>query len=151
VPAHPEGAISGHVGPERPRVEERGEKVEADRRIRHAISLSARKTSRLKKKGRPSMARYITLINFTDQGIKTIKDWDKRMTATKERLERAGGKLVDVYLTLGEFDAIAITEAPNDEVALRGAIEYGMAGNGRSRTLRAFTAEETLRIVKQIG
>jgi len=45
------------------------------------------------------MARYITLINFTDQGIKTIKDWDKRMTATKERLERAGGKLVDVYLT----------------------------------------------------
>jgi len=80
------------------------------------------------------MARYITLINFTDQGIKTIKDWDKRMTATKERLERAGGKLVDVYLTLGEFDAIAITEAPNDEVALRGAIEYGMAGNGRSRT-----------------
>jgi uncharacterized protein with GYD domain len=97
------------------------------------------------------MARYITLINFTDQGIKTIKDWDKRMTATKERLERAGGKLVDVYLTLGEFDAIAITEAPNDEVALRGAIEYGMAGNGRSRTLRAFTAEETLRIVKQIG
>jgi len=97
------------------------------------------------------MARYITLINFTDQGIKTIKDWDKRMTATKERLDRAGGKLVDVYLTLGEFDAIAITEAPNDEVALRGAIEYGMAGNGRSRTLRAFTAEETLRIVKQIG
>jgi uncharacterized protein with GYD domain len=56
-----------------------------------------------------------------------------------------------VYLTLGEYDAVAITEAPNDEVALRGAIEYGMAGNGRSRTMRAFTSDETLRIVKQIG
>ena len=97
------------------------------------------------------MARYITPINFTEQGIKTIKDWDKRMAATRERLDRAGGKLVDVYLTLGEFDAIAITDAPNDDAALRAAIEYGMAGNGRSRTMRAFTAEETLRIVKQLG
>ncbi len=98
------------------------------------------------------MARYITLINFTEQGIKTIKDWDKRIAATRERLERAGGgKLIDVYLTLGEFDAVAITEAPNDEAALRGAIEYGMAGNGRSRTMRAFTSEETVRIVKQLG
>ena len=73
------------------------------------------------------------------------------MAATRERLDRAGGKLVDVYLTLGEFDAIAITDAPNDDAALRAAIEYGMAGNGRSRTMRAFTAEETLRIVKQLG
>ncbi|HVD30172.1 MAG TPA: GYD domain-containing protein [Methylomirabilota bacterium] len=56
-----------------------------------------------------------------------------------------------MYLTLGEFDAIAITDAPNDDAALRAAIEYGMAGNGRSRTMRAFTAEETLRIVKQLG
>ena len=97
------------------------------------------------------MARYITLISFTEQGIKTIKDWDKRIAATRERLDRAGGKLVDVYLTLGEYDAVAITDAPNDEAALRAAIEYGMAGNGRSRTMRAFTAEETVRVVKQIG
>jgi uncharacterized protein with GYD domain len=97
------------------------------------------------------MARYITLINFTEQGIKTIKDWDKRIAATRERLDRAGGKLVDVYLTLGEFDAVAITDAPNDEAALRAAIEYGLAGNGRSRTMRAFTSDETVRIVKQIG
>jgi uncharacterized protein with GYD domain len=96
------------------------------------------------------MARYITLINFTEQGITTIKDWDKRIAATRERLDRAGGKLVDVYLTLGEFDAVAITDAPNDEAALRAAIEYGLAGNGRSRTMRAFTSEETVRIVKQI-
>jgi uncharacterized protein with GYD domain len=97
------------------------------------------------------MARYITLISFTEQGIKTIKDWDKRVAATKERFDRAGGKLVDVYLTLGEYDAVAITEAPNDEAALRAAIEYGLAGNGRSRTMRAFTSDETARIVKQIG
>jgi uncharacterized protein with GYD domain len=97
------------------------------------------------------MARYITLINFTEQGMKTIKDWDKRIAATKERLDRVGGKLIDVYLTLGEYDAVAITDVPNDEAALRTAIEYGLGGNGRSRTMRAFTADETVRIVKQIG
>lgn len=59
--------------------------------------------------------------------------------------------LIDVYLTLGEYDAVAITQAPNDEAALRAAIEYGLGGNGRSRTMRAFTADETVRIVKQIG
>jgi len=72
------------------------------------------------------MARYITHISFTEQGIKTIKDWDKRIAATRERFDRAGGKL-------------------------RAAIEYGLAGNGRSRTMRAFTSEETVRIVKQLG
>jgi uncharacterized protein with GYD domain len=97
------------------------------------------------------MARYITLISFTEQGIKTIKDWDKRVAATRERFDRAGGKLVDVYLTLGEYDAVAITEAPNDEATLRAAIEYGLSGNGRSRTMRAFTSDETVRIVKQLG
>jgi uncharacterized protein with GYD domain len=97
------------------------------------------------------MPRYITLISFTEQGIKSIKDWDKRIAASRERIERAGGKLIDVYLTLGEYDAVAITDAPNDDVALRNAIEYGLSGNGRSRTMRAFGADEAVRVVKQLS
>ena len=97
------------------------------------------------------VARYITLISFTEQGIKTIKDWDKRVAASRERLERAVGRLVDVYLTLGEYDAIAITEAPNDDVALRNALEYGLSGNGRSQTMRAFTSDEAVRVTKQLS
>lgn len=96
------------------------------------------------------MARYVTLIQFTEQGIKTIKDWDKRIAASRERLERSGGKLIDVYLTFGEYDAVAITEAPDDDVALRNALEYGLSGNGRSRTMRAFSADEAVRITKQL-
>jgi uncharacterized protein with GYD domain len=97
------------------------------------------------------MPRYITLIQFTEQGIKTIKDWDKRVAASRERFERTGGKLIDVYLTFGEFDAVAITEAPNDEVALRNVLEYGLSGNGRSRTMRAFSPDEAVRITKQLS
>lgn len=96
------------------------------------------------------MARYISLISFTDQGIKTIKDWDKRLVASRERLEKSGGRLVDAYLTFGAFDAVVITESPSDEVALRGALEYGMVGNGRTQTMRAFTQDEAIRITKQL-
>ncbi|MDQ2913545.1 MAG: GYD domain-containing protein [Chloroflexota bacterium] len=97
------------------------------------------------------MARYITLINFTEQGSKPSRIGTSASPRRGNGSIGAGGKLIDVSLTLGEFDAVAITEAPNDEVALRSAIEYGMAGNGRSRTMRAIISDETNRIVKQLG
>ena len=95
------------------------------------------------------MARYITLINFSEQGIKTIKDPDKRVATTGER-SSARGRLVDVYLTFGDFDAVAIAEWPSDDLALRAALEYGMGGNGTTRTMRAFTEDEAVRITKQL-
>src|SRR2546430_592779 len=63
------------------------------------------------------VARYITLISFTEQGIKTIKDWDKRVAASRERLERAGGELLGRYLTFGEDEAGAVTQGPHDHGA----------------------------------
>jgi uncharacterized protein with GYD domain len=97
------------------------------------------------------MPRYISLISFTEQGIKSIKDWDKRIAASRERLAKSGGALVDVYLTLGPYDAVVITEAPNDDAALRGALEYGLAGNGRTQTMRAFGESEALKVIRAIG
>jgi uncharacterized protein with GYD domain len=97
------------------------------------------------------MARYITLIQFTEQGIKTIKDWDKRVAASRERLERTGSKLIDVYLTFGEYDAVGIFEAPNDDAALRNSLEYALGGNGRGRTMRAFDESEAVRVTKQLS
>ena len=73
------------------------------------------------------------------------------MATTRERLDRVGGKLIDVYLTFGEFDAVAILDAPNDDAALRTALEYGLSGNGRSRTMRAFGQDEATRITKQLS
>jgi len=97
------------------------------------------------------MPRYISLISFTDQGIRSIKDWDKRIAATRERLAKSGGALVDVYLTFGPYDAVAISEAPNDDAALRTALEYGLVGNGRTQTMRAFSESEAARVIKQLG
>src|SRR2546428_13256755 len=97
------------------------------------------------------MPRYISLISFTDQGIRSIKDWDKRIGATRERLAKSGGALVEVYLTLGPYDAVAITEAPTDDAALRTALEYGLVGTGRTQTMRAFNESEAARVIKTIG
>jgi len=96
------------------------------------------------------MARYISLITFTEQGIKTIKDWEMRVTDGRARIEKRGGKLLEAYLTFGECDAVVITEAANDEAALLAALEYGLGGNGRSRTMRAFSVEEAGRVVKSL-
>ncbi len=97
------------------------------------------------------MPRYIALINFTEQGIKTISDWDKRLANGRKMLEESGGKLVEAYLTFGPYDAVVMTEAKDDDDALRGALRYGLAGNGRSVTMRAFNEAEAVRVTKSLG
>jgi len=96
------------------------------------------------------MPRYIALINFTEQGIKTIGDWDKRLANGRKMIEQTGGKLVEAYLTLGPYDAAVITEAKDDDAALRGALQYGLSGNGRTVTMRAYTEAEAIRVTKNL-
>ena len=61
------------------------------------------------------MATYITLLNFTEQGVKTIKELLSRISAGRQALEAKGGKIVQYYLTLGAQDAVVVFELPDDE------------------------------------
>jgi uncharacterized protein with GYD domain len=88
------------------------------------------------------MPTYISLINFTQQGVQTIKDGPKRLDAAKERFRAAGAELKAFYLVTGQFDAIAISEAPNDEVVVKLAMGTAAQGNVRTQTCRAFTEAE---------
>ncbi len=63
------------------------------------------------------MPRYMSLINFTDQGIKDVKNLPKRVQAAREAIEKTGGKLLDWNLTMGQYDVVAISEVPNDSAA----------------------------------
>ncbi len=89
------------------------------------------------------MPTYIILANFTDQGIRNIKDSPKREDAFRRLCERVGAKVKDAYRTMGRYDVAAIVDAP-DDVAMN-AILYslGSLGNVRTETLRAFTRQET--------
>jgi uncharacterized protein with GYD domain len=94
--------------------------------------------------------RYIILTRWTDQGIKNAKDTTRRAEAARSEAEKMGCKLT-IYWTFGEYDAIAILEAPNDESAMEFELKVGSLGNIRTITLRAFTEEEIARVVDKLG
>ena len=88
------------------------------------------------------MAKYVVLVDFTDQGIKTVTESVRRAKASVSTFEKYGAKKIAQYWTLGEHDILIVLEAANDEAAMRGCLAVGKLGNVRTTTMRAFTAEE---------
>jgi len=89
---------------------------------------------------------YVTLIRYTEQGVKTFKDLPRRLEETRRAGEPLGAKLVSFYLTMGQYDAVIVSEAPDDETVAKLALAAGGRGNVRTETLRAFTEDEAKRI-----
>ena len=96
------------------------------------------------------MPHYISLVNWTDQGIKNVKDTVKRTRDARALAEKLGGKL-QVFYTLGEYDIVAVTEAPNDDVAMQFLLELGRLGNIRTKTLKAWTEDEAAAVVAKLS
>jgi uncharacterized protein with GYD domain len=96
------------------------------------------------------MAYYILLINWTDQGIKNVKDSPKRAQAARREAERIGGKLT-FYYTFGKYDLVAILEAPNDETALQFELKIATFGNVRTTTLKAFSEEDAAKVIGELN
>jgi uncharacterized protein with GYD domain len=94
---------------------------------------------------------YIILIRFTDQGIRNVKDTTRRADAIRTEAEKMGCKFTTYYWTFGEYDAIGILEAPNDEAAMEFGLKAGSLGNIRTTTLRAFTEEEMAKVTNKLG
>ena len=97
------------------------------------------------------MPTYITLIHYTEQGVKTFKDLPQRLEETKSAGEAVGATLVGFYLTMGQYDAVAISEAPDDRAIAKLALGAGARGNVRTETAGAFTAEEALEIAAELS
>ncbi len=93
------------------------------------------------------MATYISLINYTDQGIRGIKDSPKRLDAAKKLLKDMGGELKGFYFTMGGYDAVTVAEAPSDEVVVKFVLAVASAGNVRTTTLKAFTEAEFRKVI----
>ena len=88
------------------------------------------------------MATYIVLANFTEQGIRNVKDSPQRADAFKDMAKKSGATVKDVFWTLGQYDAVAIVEAPDDVSATALGLSVAKLGNVRTQTLRAFSAAE---------
>ncbi|MFQ6017716.1 MAG: GYD domain-containing protein [Kiloniellaceae bacterium] len=96
------------------------------------------------------MATYIVLLNYTEQGIKNIKDSPNRLDAAKELARQLGGELKDFYLTMGTYDAVAVCQLPDDETAAKMVLAVGSRGAVRSTTLRAFAESEYRKIIQSL-
>jgi uncharacterized protein with GYD domain len=92
------------------------------------------------------MPTYISMLRYTQQGISAIKNAPARIDAAKDAYRKAGGELKSIYLTLGQYDLVAIAEMPNDEAVARMALAMGAQGNIRTETMRAFTETEFRKI-----
>jgi uncharacterized protein with GYD domain len=97
------------------------------------------------------MASYITLMNFTDQGIRNVKETTKRAEAFKEAAKKAGVTVKDIYWTLGQYDIVATLEGPDDTSVTALGLSLGAMGNVHTQTLRAFGPAEMKQILDKMA
>ncbi len=96
------------------------------------------------------MATYITLVNWTDQGIKNIKEAPDRVDAVRALAKKLGCEMRDFYMTVGAYDIVATMEAPDDETMAKLALTIGSAGNVRTTTLKAFSEDSFRKIIADL-
>jgi uncharacterized protein with GYD domain len=97
------------------------------------------------------LQRYVVLINFTEKGMKEIKNLPERIEDARRAIEKVGGKFVDWNLTMGIYDSVAIVELPEDVKVASIILGTGKKGYIKTITLKAFTEAEAGKIVKQIS
>lgn len=97
------------------------------------------------------MTTYVVLINWTDQGIRQVKDSAKRLDDAKNALKEMGGEFKTVLMTMGDYDLVAVYEAPDDAIAARFTLILGMLGNVRTKTLKAFPEAAYREIINSLG
>lgn len=93
------------------------------------------------------MAEYILLIDWTEQGVRKIKDSPKRLDAARKLAESAGCKFGDFYMTMGGYDMVAHLDAPDDATVARFVLNLAGGGNVRTHTLKAFGEDEYRKIL----
>jgi len=92
------------------------------------------------------MSTYITLINFTDQGIRNIQDTVSRLKDAEELLESLGGRKIGCWWSMGQFDEVVVFEAPDNETAARFIASMAKLGNARTTTMPCFKEEDATRV-----
>ncbi len=93
------------------------------------------------------MPSYLSLLNWTEQGIADVKSSPERLDAAKAAIQAAGGRMIFFYMTMGEYDMATLIEVPDDESAARVLLALGASGSIRSTTMKAFTEDEYRSIV----
>lgn len=93
---------------------------------------------------------FISSLNWTEQGIRNVKDAPKRAQAARDIAKKLGVEIKELYLTSGDTDMVAILEAANGDNIAKFAMAIGAQGNVRTRTARAWTAPEMQKLISEL-
>ena len=96
------------------------------------------------------MPTYMTLIRYTQQGIESIKDSPARLDTAKDLYKSLGAELKSFFLTMGKYDVMVISEAPDDETTTKLAMTIGSTGAIRTETFRIFTEDEYRKLISEL-
>jgi uncharacterized protein with GYD domain len=97
------------------------------------------------------MPTYVSLVNWTDQGIKNFRDTLRRAEDYRGLVENSGGQVRQLLWTLGEYDLVAVADFPDDETATAVVLQTAAGGNVRTTTMKAFDAEQMSAIIQRTG
>jgi uncharacterized protein with GYD domain len=96
------------------------------------------------------MPTYIGLMKLTHQGTKDIMNAPARIEEAVNLYQKMGGKVIGVYLVMGEYDFVTIGESPSDEIQTAFALALSSQGNVKTTTMKAFTAKEVPAILNML-
>ncbi|MGE5162323.1 MAG: GYD domain-containing protein [Betaproteobacteria bacterium] len=97
------------------------------------------------------MATYVVLMNFTEQGVRSVKDTTKRADHVRELARKFGVTAKEFYWTLGTYDVVVVFDAPDDASMTALGLAIGSLGNVRTQTMRAFARDEMNGILAKLG
>jgi uncharacterized protein with GYD domain len=97
------------------------------------------------------MPTFIILANWTEEGIKNVKNSPDRLEAAKKVFKDAGGELKEFYMVMGQYDMVVVGEAPNAEAISKIVLRIGGGGAVRTETLRAFTEDEYRKVIAEVS
>src|SRR5512143_4062768 len=97
------------------------------------------------------MATYIVLAQFTEQGIRSVKETTKRADAVKDLARKFGVTAKEFYWTLGSYDVVVVFDAPDDASITALGLAIGALGNVRTQTMRAFSRDEMNGVLAKLG
>jgi uncharacterized protein with GYD domain len=96
------------------------------------------------------MPMFILSLNWTDQGIRSVKESPKRAQAARELAKKVGVDIKEVYLTSGASDLVVIVDTPNGDNVAKFALALGSQGNVRTRTARAWPESEFKKLISEL-
>jgi uncharacterized protein with GYD domain len=94
---------------------------------------------------------YVSLVNWTEQGVKNFRDTVRRADDYRGLVEQSGGQVRQLLWTLGEYDLVVVTDFPDDETATTVLLQTVAGGNVRTKTMKAFDADQMSAIIQRTG